>query len=110
MRIIPVKDRTETLLCHLCEVWERSVRATHLFLTDEAVDEIALHIPRALKEVPYLIVATDEKETPVAFMGIAGTKLEMLFVSPDERGKGLGRQLIRYAIRRHSVDEVSVNE
>ncbi len=34
----------------------------------------------------------------------------MLFVSADRRGQGLGTKLIRYAIEKHSINELAVNE
>lgn len=34
----------------------------------------------------------------------------MLFIAPEERGKGLGRQLIKYGIENYAVNEVCVNE
>lgn len=43
-------------------------------------------------------------------MGIEGRKLEMLFVASRERGKGIGKRLVRYGIENYSVDEVGVNE
>ena len=38
MRIEEVKVRTPDLLERLLEVWENSVRATHLFLSDDEID------------------------------------------------------------------------
>lgn len=43
-------------------------------------------------------------------MGIEGRKLEMLFISPEEMGKGIGRQLILWAMENYAVNEVDVNE
>ena len=34
----------------------------------------------------------------------------MLFLLPEVRGQGLGRQLLEYAIRNYGVGEVTVNE
>ncbi len=50
-----------------------SVRATYHFLSD----------------------ASDE---PIGFMGTEQNRLEMLFFSPAERGKGIGKQLVQYRI------------
>ena len=36
--------------------------------------------------------------------------LEMLFISPEERGKGLGRRLIQYGIENYAVERLTVNE
>ena len=43
-------------------------------------------------------------------MGIEGGSLEMLFIAPQERGNGLGRQLLRYGIDRFGVNRLAVNE
>lgn len=110
MKIIYVENRTEMLIDKLCDVWEKSVRVTHLFLSDSEVKEIAKYVPEALKQLPHLIIATNNENEPVAFMGIDGEKLESLFISPEERGKGLGKQLIQYGIKHYSINKVVVNE
>lgn len=56
------------------------------------------------------MIAEDEKSGSVAFMGIEKGTLEMLFISPEERGKGLGRRLIQYGIENYSVNRLAVNE
>lgn len=96
MRIYETKARPTTLIQTLLEVWERSVRATHLFLSDGEVKSIKAHVPQALANVAHLIVAENESGVPVAFMGVEDGVLEMLFIDPEEREKGLGRQLITW--------------
>lgn len=34
----------------------------------------------------------------------------MLFISPEERGKGIGKKLIDYGILNYGINEVTVNE
>ncbi len=110
MKIIEVSDITQSLIEQLIVVWEESVKATHLFLPDGEVEEIKKYIPQALNGIAHLIIAENESSRPVAFMGIEEQKLEMLFIAPEERGKGLGRKLIQYGIENHSVNELAVNE
>ena len=43
-------------------------------------------------------------------MGIKDGTLEMLFISPEERGKGLGKRLLQYGIKTYAVERVAVNE
>ena len=43
-------------------------------------------------------------------MGIENENLEMLFISNDERGKGLGKSLIQKAINEYGVKYLAVNE
>ena len=60
--------------------------------------------------VVHLIIAENESGSPAAFMGIEEQKLEMLFIAPEERGKGLGRKLLQYGMENYSVSELAVNE
>ncbi len=110
MEIIEVSERTQSLINTLLEVWERSVRATHLFLPESEILNIKeKFLPDALKNISKLVVAQDN-DTPVAFMGIEEQKLEMLFVTPEKRGKGIGKKLIEYGIKNFSINELTVNE
>lgn len=110
MNIYEVHGRTDNLLERLVSVWEDSVRATHLFLSDEEIKKIKEYVPEALRSVAHLITAGKNEDCPVAFIGIEDKRLEMLFISPAERGAGLGRKLIEYAIQNYDIKEVSVNE
>lgn len=110
LRIIEVQDRTPLLIEQLLKVWEGSVRATHLFLSEDEIKTIKQYVPQALREIPHLIIAENEHKIPAGFMGIAEQHLEMLFISHKERGKGLGRALLQYGIEKHSVNTLAVNE
>ena len=110
MKIIEINDRNLVLTEQLTAVWESSVRATHLFLSDAEIENIKTYIPQALANVARLIVMEDEEGIPVAFMGIEGQKLEMLFVSSQKRGQGLGKRLLRYGIEKYGINELGVNE
>ena len=110
MRIYETKARPTTLIQTLLEVWERSVRATHLFLSDGEVKSIKAYVPQALANVAHLIVTENESGVPVAFMGVEDGVLEMLFIDPEERGKGLGRQLITCGIEKYGIERLAVNE
>ena len=94
----------------LLKVWEASVRATHLFLSDAEVKQIKTYVPQAFAGVEHLIIVENESGQPIAFMGTEENCLEMLFLAPSERGKGLGKQLIQYGIQNYGIQEVTVNE
>ena len=64
----------------------------------------------AIENVEYLIIAEKEFGEPVAFMGIDSNRLEMLCLSPEVRGKGLGKQLLQYGIETYNIQELTVNE
>lgn len=110
MKIIEITDRTPDLTERLLEVWESSVRATHLFLSDSEIKRIKKYVPQALNGIAHLVIVEDETGRPGAFMGIEDGTLEMLFISPEERGKGLGKRLIQYGIENYGVKRLAVNE
>lgn len=110
MKIIEATDRNSLLTEQLLEVWESSVRATHLFLSENEIQNIRQYVPQALKEIPHLLIAVNENQCPVGFMGIAEQHLEMLFIAHEERGKGIGKELLQYEIERYSVNNLAVNE
>lgn len=87
MKIMEVKERTPMLVEQLLAVWEDSVRATHLFLSDEEINNIKPYVPQAIEGVARLYMATEAGQ-PVAFMGTENGSLEMLFIASAERGKG----------------------
>ena len=110
MKIVEVTDKMPDLINRLVGVWESSVRATHLFLSDGEIKGIKEYVPQALNGIAHLIIAEDETGRPVAFMGIEDGALEMLFILPEERGKGFGKRLIQYGIENYGVERLAVNE
>ena len=109
MRVYEVQERTPELIAQLVAVWEASARETHLFLSGEEILSIKEYVPQALNGVAHLLV-TESDGVPVGFMGVDGDRLEMLFLSPDARGNGLGKQLLQQGIAQYGVREVTVNE
>ena len=110
MNLYVVTQREPQLIHQFTAIWEDSVRATHLFLSEAEIQTIKAYVPQALTDVSHLLVAKRAQGQPVAFMGIEGPRLEMLFLSPAERGAGLGRQLLEYGIRHYHLQELTVNE
>lgn len=110
MNEISKVKRSQVLIEKLVNLWESSVKASHLFLSNKEVEEIKKYVPQALREIEHFIVETDKTENPIAFMGIYKNKLEMLFISPAHMKTGLGRKLIEEAIENYSVNELVVNE
>lgn len=110
MIICEVQNRNTELLTEFLKIWEDSVRATHIFLSDSEVEQIKKYVPQALSNVEHLITAEDDNGKPFTFMGTENGRIEMLFISPHEMGKGNGRQLLQYGIQNYSVREVTVNE
>ncbi|MDF2904253.1 MAG: yjaB [Bacillus sp. (in: firmicutes)] len=94
----------------LITIWENSVRATHNFITEE---DIQHYKPLILEEYFYrvdLFCYKDENFKIYGFMGVVADKLEMLFIDNCERGKGIGKQLLLFAVNKKNVEKVDVNE
>lgn len=110
MNLYEVTQREPQLIHQFTAIWEDSVRATHLFLSEAEIQKIKAYVSQALTGVSRLLVAERAPGQPVAFMGLEGHRLEMLFLSPAKRGAGLGRQLLEYGIRHYDLQELTVNE
>lgn len=110
MKIVEIQDRNSLLVEQLLDVWESSVKATHLFLSEDEIESIKNYVPQALNEIPHLIIIENERQVPMGFMGIAERHLEMLFISDEERGKGLGKKLLTYGMEQYSINDLAVNE
>ena len=110
MSFIEVNERTQALLQQLLTVWEKSVRKTHLFLSDAEIESIKKYVPEALNGVAHLIIANDKDGRLAAFMGIENEVLEMLIITPEQRGKGLGKALLGFGIEKYGVKQLTVNE
>lgn len=110
VQIKEITQLTAGLADRLLNVWESSVKATHLFLSREEIENIKRYVPQSLRTAMHLLVAENEAGDPVAFAGIDGQKLEMLFVCAEYRGRGIGRRLLQYAVENYAVNELAVNE
>lgn len=102
------EPRPKQLMAALLQLWQRSVRATHHFLTTQDIERLAPFCREGMQQVHLYVANVDG--VPVAFMGLSGDKIEMLFVSPDCFRMGLDKKLIALAINEHHVSRVDVNE
>ena len=95
----------------LSEIWLRSVRATHTFLSEKDVEGL---LPAVLEYVASteskFWVVTSEAESVVGFMGMRGNRIESLFLLPEVFRKGYGRALLEHAESLHDELTVDVNE
>jgi putative acetyltransferase len=94
----------------LFEVWEASVRATHAFLSEDDIQALIPLVKEELAHFSPIYCLRDSAGQVIAMMGVAGSKMEMLFVHSDHRGTGCGRRLTEFAIEQLGVTEVDVNE
>lgn len=92
----------------LIDLWRRSVDATHHFLSDEDRKSIDAEVCGFLPHEP-MTVAVDENDKILGFMLLDGTHMEALFVDPDVRGTGVGRQLLQHGLSLHGALSTDVN-
>jgi putative acetyltransferase len=95
----------------LLEIWEASVRATHHFLSEQdiAFYKQLIQEYQVFHKVDITIVRNQDGEI-LGFMGVADEKLEMIFLKPAARGKGIGKMLLKHAVEALRVSKVDVNE
>ena len=94
----------------LTRVWEASVRATHDFLPDSYIELLKNLVLTRYLDAVMLICTRDNRQRITGFAGVAAGKIEMLFIDPQHRGQGLGKQLLRYAMENLNADQLDVNE
>ncbi len=102
--------RNETLINKLTIIWQKSVEATHLFLSPQDIKDILPQVVIGLKQIPILLVSFTDDDEPIGFAGIADDKLEMLFLSPDYFQQGIGYKMISTAIQDYQIKYVDVNK
>jgi putative acetyltransferase len=89
-------------------VWRTAVAATHGFLAE--ADRDAIEARLASDYFPHVdLVVAEHDGVVVGFAGMAGERLEMLFVDDAERGRGIGTLLLAHVVG-PGVTAVDVNE
>jgi len=94
----------------LVGVWERAVRATHDFLTEEDIVSLRDLVRDQALPALQLWVIRGEGGEPLGFMGMHENSVEALFVDPAFHGRGAGRAFLDLARRLHGSLKVDVNE
>lgn len=94
----------------LARVWERSVRATHDFLPDAYISTLKGLLLMQYLETVTLFCTRDANLEITGFAGVSRNRLDMLFIDPDYRGRGLGKQLLNHAVEHYGISELDVNE
>ncbi len=94
----------------LVTLWESSVRASHDFLLQQDIDALRPLVRERYLPALCVHICCDATGSITGFMGTQGDRLEMLFVAPLQRGRGVGRALLRYAVQNLKVTSLDVNE
>ena len=94
----------------LVQVWLRSVRATHQFLSEDDIRTLEpLVREQVLPKLETWVLRTDA-DGPIGFMVLSGNSLEGLFIDPDHIGCGGGKLMLAHARKLKGPLIVDVNE
>ncbi|MFO0979906.1 MAG: GNAT family N-acetyltransferase [Planctomycetaceae bacterium] len=95
----------------MAALWRRSVDATHLhFISAAELDALAPVVGDYLRNERTAFWVVRDGDKLAGFMGLNGSKIESLFLSPGHFRQGIGRQLIQHALGLSSELLVDVNE
>lgn len=108
--MLTIEPADSSVFERLVNIWEASVRDTHFFLTESDITELRpLLLNSYLPNLP-VFMARDKTGAIHGFIGVDENRIEMLFIDAASRGKGVGKQLLAYAIEKLHANEVDVNE
>jgi putative acetyltransferase len=91
------------------DVWHASVLATHDFLAESDFTDICVLVRRDYLPNHSFLVAVDDKDRVIGFMGMTDNSIDSLFIDPAHRAKGLGRAFVAEAFSKADRLEVEVN-
>ena len=104
------KIATEKDYPELSELWEASVRSTHHFLSEEDIQYYKPLVQNVYFPAVQLYIIKNKDNRISGFLGLSDDLIEMLFIHPDEQGKGYGKTLLEFAVNERGFRKVDVNE
>jgi putative acetyltransferase len=107
--MIDIIPFSENLREQVLTVWEKSVLATHHFLTPTDF-EIIKSIVRLIDFNAFPVFVLISADQVIGFIGVSEGKVEMLFISPKHFGQGHGKKLMEFVMNTLGAHEVDVNE
>jgi putative acetyltransferase len=94
----------------LVDIWLRSVRASHAFLTEDDIQSLLPLVRDAALDELELWTLCEDGGAPIGFLGLSGASVEALFIAPEWMRRGGGRMLLDHARRLKGALVVDVNE
>lgn len=104
-----IRERQPADHPRLLELWERSVRATHDFLSDADIAELRPQVRDIYFDAVEIWIYEDAAGV-AGFIGLSGAQVEMLFLEPERSGQGIGTRLLDHARGLRGALTVDVNE
>ena len=81
----------------LVDIWTRSIRATHKFLGEAAVQGLPAAVRDSALSYLELWVLCPRSSRPVGLIGLSGARVEALYIAPEWIGLGGGSRLLNHA-------------
>lgn len=96
----------------LLDIWLRSVRATHAFLSEKDIQELLPLVRKYLAsgDAHEIWVLESGPGSVLGFLGLSGAKIQAMFLAPEHLRRGLGRRMVRHARALRGALTVDVNE
>lgn len=86
------------------------MRATHDFLPEADIVRLKPLILEHYFDAVDLVCAFGQDGHILGFCGVHDGNIEMLFIAPQTRGQGVGKQLLLHALAHQHASKVDVNE
>lgn len=108
-KINKLTSLTEPVKEELLEVWEKAVRNSHHFLTEQDLNYYRSRVKNVYLQTVEIHTIKKQRRI-VAFMGLSDEMVEMLFVLPPKQGNGYGSALLDFALTEKHINKIDVNE
>lgn len=94
----------------LFDIWQRSVSATHLFLSRDDLKTLSSDVRQLRLETLDTWVLCDGRGSALGFLVLTASHVDALFIAPEWIRRGGGSILVRHARSLHGPLTVDVNE
>lgn len=103
-----IESRDENLVNEILGVYEKSIEHLNGAMPKESMEEIKNNTEKMIKNIENLIIVKNDEENIIGFMGCENENLEMLYLHPDYKNQGIGKELINIAINNHNVNKAHI--
>lgn len=103
-----IESRDENLVNEILGVYEKSIEHLNGVMPKESMEEIKNNTEKMIKNIENLIIVKNDEENIIGFMGCEDENLEMLYLHPDYKNQGIGKELINIAINNHNVNKAHI--
>jgi putative acetyltransferase len=106
---VEIKPYEEKYREQMILVWEKSVRATHHFVTPMEVERLK-GLVREIDFNSFSVFCLVSEDKVLGFLGVEDRVIESLFLDPDYIGQKFGSKLMDFALDNLRANKVNVNE